>query len=144
MDLQNCKPILEVKLKLIARIIAQLARFLTGVEIHPGAKIGKRLVIDHGMGVVIGETAIIGDDCLLYHGVTLGGRVMKKGMRRHPELKNRVIVGANASILGGITVDDDAKIGADAVVIENVAKGAVYVGQSAKATEQFSQIEYYL
>jgi serine O-acetyltransferase len=131
-------------LKFVARFISQLMRFFTGVEIHPGATLGKRFVIDHGMGVVIGETAGVGDDCLLYHGVTLGGRVSKKGERRHPKLGNNVIVGANASILGAITVGDNAKIGADAVVIEDVCPGQVFVGQSASATQQYDEIEYYI
>lgn len=134
----------KLHFKLLARIISQFTRFLTGVEIHPGASIGKRFVIDHGMGVVIGETAIVGDDCLLYHGVTLGGRVSNNNKRRHPKLGNHVIVGANASVLGAITICDYAKIGADAVVLENVSSGSTYVGQSAKPSSKPEDIEYYI
>lgn len=117
---------------------------MTGVEIHPGATIGKRFVIDHGMGVVIGETAIVGNDVLLYHGVTLGGRVAAKDGRRHPKVGNGVIIGANASVLGAITLGDNVKIGADAVVIEDVATGEVFVGAVAKKVNEQYPIEYYL
>lgn len=132
----------KVHLKFIARMISQFVRFLTGVEIHPGAEIGKRFVIDHGMGVVIGETAVVGDDCLLYHGVTLGGRGNLVDKRRHPKLGNNVIVGANASILGAITVCDGAKIGADAVVLENVSSNSTMVGTYATKVADNTDIEY--
>ncbi len=102
-----------------ARLVSQVARFVTGIEIHPGAVIGKRLFIDHGMGVVIGETAEIGDDVVIYHGVTLGGTALHRG-KRHPTLGNRVVVGAGASILGPITISDGVNVGSNAVVIRDV------------------------
>ena len=112
---------------LIARMAAHIARFLTGVEIHPGAKIGRRFFIDHGMGIVIGETAEIGDDCSIYHGVTLGGTTWKKG-KRHPTLKNDVVIGAGAKVLGPITLDDCSRVGSNAVVVKDVPAGATVVG----------------
>ena len=111
----------------IARAISQLNRFLTGIEIHPGAKIGKRLFIVHGMGNVIGETSEIGDDCTLYHMVTLGG-VNLDPVKRHPTIGDRVMVGAGASILGAITVGSDVKIGANAVVVRDVPDGETVIG----------------
>lgn len=111
----------------LARLISQIARFLTGIEIHPGARIGKRLFIDHGLGVVIGETVELGDDVLLYQGVTLGGTGNECG-KRHPTVGSRVVVGTNASVLGNITVGDDAKIGAGSVVVHSVPDGATVVG----------------
>lgn len=113
--------------KLLARWLSQLARGLTGIEIHPGAVIGKGLFIDHGMGVVIGETAEVGDDVTLYHGVTLGGTSLSKG-KRHPTLGGRVTVGAGAKILGNITIGDDSRIGANAVVVKSVPENSVVVG----------------
>ncbi len=110
-----------------ARILSQLARFFTGIEIHPGARIGRRFFIDHGAGVVIGETAEIGDDVTLYHGVTLGGTSLKKG-KRHPTLGDRVTVGAGAKILGNIKVASDSRIGANAVVVRAVPENSVVVG----------------
>ena len=115
------------RLKLLARWVSQLMRGLTGIEIHPGAKIGKRLFIDHGMGVVIGETAEIGDDVTLYHGVTLGGTSLNKG-KRHPTLGNQVVVGAGAKILGDITIGEKSRIGANAVVVKDVPPNSVVVG----------------
>lgn len=112
---------------IIARMISQKARFFTGIEIHPGAKIGRRLFIDHGMGVVIGETAEIGDDVLLYQGVTLGGTGNQRG-KRHPTLGNRVVVGTGAAILGNITLEDDVKVGAGSVVVHSVPAGSTVVG----------------
>lgn len=112
---------------LIARITAHLARFLTGIEIHPGASIGRRFFIDHGMGIVIGETAEIGDDCSIYHGVTLGGTSWNKG-KRHPTLKNNVVIGAGAKILGPIILNEGARIGSNAVVVKDVPAGATVVG----------------
>jgi serine O-acetyltransferase len=103
----------------LARAISQKARFFTGVEIHPGAKIGRRFFIDHGMGVIIGETTEVGDDCLLYQGVTLGGTGKEQG-KRHPTLGNRIVVGAGAKILGNINVGDDTRIGANSVVLHDV------------------------
>ncbi len=110
-----------------ARLISQFARFLTGIEIHPGARIGKRLFIDHGLGVVIGETAEVGDDVLLYQGVTLGGTGNECG-KRHPTLGDRVVVGTGASILGNIRLEDDVKVGAGSVVVHSVPNGATVVG----------------
>jgi len=118
-------------LKIPARLLSQFTRFLTGIEIHPGAVIGRRLFIDHGMGVVIGETTQVGDDCLLFHGSTLGGTKMVKG-KRHPTLGNRVMVGAGAKVLGPITLGDDCQIGANAVVTRDVPPGNVAVGVPAK------------
>lgn len=114
-----------------ARFISQFSRFLTGIEIHPGAKIGKRLFIDHGMGVVIGETAEIGDDVLLYQGVTIGG-TGSQGGKRHPTLKNRVVVGTGASVLGNITLEEGVKVGAGSVVVHAVPAGATVVGIPGK------------
>lgn len=115
----------------IARLISQLSRFFTGIEIHPGAKIGKGLVIDHGMGVVIGETAEVGDNVLIYHGVTLGGTGKDKG-KRHPTVGNNVVIGSGAKVLGPIKIGDNAKIGANAVVLKEVPEGATAVGIPAK------------
>lgn len=112
---------------LLARISAHFARFLTGIEIHPGATIGRRFFIDHGMGIVIGETSEIGDDCSIYHSVTLGGTTWQKG-KRHPTLENNVVVGAGAKILGPITVGAGARIGCNAVVVKDVPMGATVVG----------------
>ncbi|MBI3774249.1 MAG: serine O-acetyltransferase [Gammaproteobacteria bacterium] len=121
--------------KWLARFIAALARWFTGVEIHPGAKIGRRFFIDHGMGVVIGETAEIGDDCTLYHGVTLGGTSWNKG-KRHPTLGNQVVVGAGAKILGPIVIGDGSRIGSNAVVVKAVAPGSTVVGVPGKVVQQ--------
>ncbi|HHD2772567.1 TPA: serine O-acetyltransferase EpsC [Clostridium perfringens] len=117
----------KIKLFFLARLISQLGRFFTGIEIHPGAKIGKGLFIDHGMGVVIGETAEIGDNVTIYHGVTLGGTGKDKG-KRHPTIGNNVIIGCGAKILGPISIGDGAKIGANSVVLKNVPKGKTVVG----------------
>jgi serine O-acetyltransferase len=115
------------KTKLAARWISQLARGLTGIEIHPGAQIGSGLFIDHGMGVVIGETAEIGNDVTLYHGVTLGGTSLSKG-KRHPTIGNRVTIGAGAKVLGNIIVGSDSRIGANAVVVKSVPENSVVIG----------------
>lgn len=120
--------------RLIGRWISQIARFFTGVEIHPGAKIGKNLFIDHGMGVVIGETATIGDNVTIYHGVTLGGTSWKPGIR-HPQIGNEVIVGSGAQILGPVRVGDGARIGSNAVVVKDVEPGASMVGVPARAVK---------
>jgi|HubBroStandDraft_6_1064221.scaffolds.fasta_scaffold176016_2 serine O-acetyltransferase len=119
----------------LGRFVSHLGRVMTGIEIHPGAKVGKRLFIDHGMGVVIGETAEIGDDCTLYHGVTLGGTRPTKdqtGHKRHPTLGNDVIVGSGAQVLGPFKVGDGARIGAAAVVLKEVPEGATMVGNPAR------------
>lgn len=114
-------------LKFLGRLLSQIVRSLTGIEIHPGATIGSRFFIDHGMGVVIGETAEVGSDVTLYHGVTLGGTSLNKG-KRHPTLGDRVVVGAGAKILGNITIGDDSRIGANAVVVKPVPPNSVVVG----------------
>jgi len=116
--------------RLAARLLSQLARALTGVEIHPGAQIGRRFFIDHGMGVVIGETAEIGDDVLMYHGVTLGGRSMKH-VKRHPTIGNNVTIGAGARILGPVSIGDGVQIGANSVVVRDIPAGAVAAGVPA-------------
>ena len=116
----------------LARYISQCARFLTGIEIHPGATLGRRVFIDHGMGVVIGETAEVGDDCTIYQGVTLGGTSLTRGAKRHPTLGAGVIVGAGAKVLGSFTVGAQAKIGSNAVVVKPVPAGATAVGNPAR------------
>jgi len=123
-----------VGLNWLARLVSHGSRWLTAIEIHPGATIGRRFFIDHGMGVVIGETAEIGDDCTLYHGVTLGGTSWNKG-KRHPTLGKGVVVGAGAKILGPITVGDGARIGSNAVVVEDVPPGATAIGIPARIIE---------
>ena len=128
------------KLFFLARLISQISRFFTGIEIHPGAKIGKGLVIDHGMGVVIGETAEIGDNVLLYHGVTLGGTGKDKG-KRHPTLGNNVVIGAGAKVLGPIYIGNNAKIGANSVVLKDVPEGATAVGIPAKNISKVNEGE---
>jgi serine O-acetyltransferase len=133
-------------LRWLGRFTSHLGRWLTGIEIHPGAKIGSCVFIDHGMGVVIGETAEVGDGCTIYQGVTLGGTSLYRGTKRHPTLGNGVVVGAGASILGGFTVGDGARIGANAVVVKEVPPGATVVGvagrivaeKSAETSERFT------
>jgi serine O-acetyltransferase len=120
----------------LARFISHIGRFATGIEIHPGATIGHRVFIDHGMGVVVGETAEIGDECTIYQGVTLGGTSLAKGAKRHPTLGRGVIVGANAHVLGGFTVGDGARIGSGAVVVKPVPPGATAVGNPARIIER--------
>lgn len=119
-----------LKLYFLARLVAEISRWLTGIEIHPGATLGKRLVIDHGFGVVIGETAVIGDDCIIFHGVTLGGLKFDP-VKRHPTVGNKVLIGTGAKILGPILIGDGAMIGANAVVIRDVPAGATIVGPLA-------------
>lgn len=118
--------------KWLGRFTSQVARFLTGIEIHPGATIGRRVFIDHGFGVVIGETAEVGDDCTIYQGVTLGGTSLSKGAKRHPTLGCGVIVGAGAKVLGGFIVGQGAKVGSNAVVTKEVPAGATAVGNPAR------------
>jgi serine O-acetyltransferase len=120
-----------------ARLISHVNRSLTGIEIHPGAKIGRRLFIDHGMGVVIGETSEIGDDCLIYKGVVLGGTTLEK-KKRHPTLRNRVIVGSNSTVLGAITIGDGARIGSGSVVVKSVPAGATIVGVPGRIVESLT------
>ena len=127
--LWNCR------LRWLARFTSHLGRWLTGIEIHPGATIGRRVFIDHGMGVVVGETAVIGDDCTLYHGVTLGGTSWKKG-KRHPTLEKGVVIGAGAKVLGPITIGANAKIGSNAVVVKDVPPEATAVGIPARILDQ--------
>ena len=121
--------------KFLARLISQLSRRRTGIEIHPGAKIGKRLVMDHGMGIVIGETAQIGDDCLLYHGVTLGGTGKDAG-KRHPTIGDNVLIGTGAKVLGPITVGSNSRIAANSVVLEPIPENCTAVGVPAKVVKK--------
>ena len=121
----------RIKMRWLARFVSHWSRFLTGIEIHPGAKIGRRVFIDHGMGVVIGETAELGDDCTLYHGVTLGGTTWNKG-KRHPTLMQGVVIGAGAKVLGPIVIGEGAKIGSNAVVVKDVPAGATALGIPAR------------
>jgi serine O-acetyltransferase len=117
----------KLRLYLLARLFSQWARWVTGIEIHPGAEIGKRLFIDHGMGVVIGETAVVGDDVTIYQGVTLGGTGKERG-KRHPTILSRVVIGAGAQVLGNITVGENSRVGAASVVIEDVPENSTIVG----------------
>ncbi len=117
----------KARLYLLARLVSQWARWMTGIEIHPGAQIGKRLFIDHGMGVVIGETAVVGDDVTIYQGVTLGGTGKEKG-KRHPTILNRVVIGTGAQVLGDITVGENSRVGAASVVIDDVPENSTIVG----------------
>jgi len=120
--------------KWLGRLVSHFARWITGIEIHPGAEIGRRVFIDHGMGVVIGETSEIGDDCTLYHGVTLGGTSWNKG-KRHPTLGKGVVIGAGAKVLGPILIGDGAKIGSNAVVVKDVPTGATAIGIPARLVD---------
>ena len=133
------------RLKLPARLISQAARAVTGVEIHPAAKLGRRLFIDHGMGVVIGETAEVGEDVTIYHGTTLGGTSLHKG-KRHPTVGSHVVIGSGAKVLGAITIGDGAQIGANAVVVrdvpaENIAVGIPAHNRPAQASESEPHID---
>lgn len=125
----------NIKFYWLGRLFSHAGRFLTGIEIHPGATIGHRVFIDHGMGIVIGETAVIGDDCTLYHGVTLGGTSWNKG-KRHPTLESGVVIGAGAKVLGPITIGKNAKIGSNAVVVKDVPENATAVGIPARILEE--------
>ena len=127
--------LLKARIPFLPRWISQVGRFFTGIEIHPGAQIGNSLFIDHGMGVVIGETAIIGDNVTLYQGVTLGGTGRERG-KRHPTLGNNLVVGAGAKVLGNITVGDNSYIGANAVVIKDVPPNSTVVGVPGRITKQ--------
>ncbi|HEU4852484.1 MAG TPA: serine O-acetyltransferase [Telluria sp.] len=124
------------RLRWLGRFISYIARFITGIEIHPGALMGRRVFIDHGFGVVIGETAIVGDDCTIYQGVTLGGTSLSEGMKRHPTLERGVIVGAGAKVLGAFTVGEYAKVGSNAVLVKPVPAGATAVGNPAHIIEK--------
>ena len=135
----------KARLFWLGRFVSHITRFLTGIEIHPGAVLGRHVFIDHGMGVVIGETAEVGDGCTIYQGVTLGGTSLARGAKRHPTLGRNVIVGANSQILGGFTVGDDARVGSSAVVLKAVPAGATArelpdgdcVPEGAQTTESF-------
>jgi len=137
----------EIKFYLIARMISQFSRFLTGIEIHPAAKIGKNLFIDHGMGVVIGETSEIGNNVTIYHGVTLGGispaenSDSQRNLKRHPTIKNNVIIGSGAQILGPILVENNAKIGANSVILKDVPKNGTMVGNPARNINKDNKID---
>ena len=128
------------KLRWLARFISTLARWITGIAIHPGAVIGRRFFIDHGMGVVIGETAIIGDDCMLYHGVTLGGTTWDK-VKRHPTLKNGVVIGAGAKILGPITLGNNVRVGSNSVVVRSIDDNETVVGIPGRIVRQKTEDE---
>jgi serine O-acetyltransferase len=121
----------KLKLRILSRMLSNWAKLWTSIEIHPGAEIGKRFVIDHGVGVVIGETAIIGDDVLIYHGVTLGGKTLDP-VKRHPTVGDRVIIGAGAKLIGAITIGNDCAVGANAVVTKDMPNGTVAVGVNAR------------
>ena len=123
-------------LQWFARFLAMLARWLTGIEIHPGARLGRGVFIDHGMGVVIGETTEVGDHCTIYQGVTLGGTSLVKGSKRHPTLESRVVVGAGAKVLGPFTVGEGARIGSNAVVVKAVPAGATVIGIPARVVDE--------
>jgi len=125
----------KMRLFFFARLVSQISRQMTGIEIHPGAQIGRGFFIDHGMGVVIGETTIIGDNVLLYQGVTLGGTGLEKG-KRHPTIGNNVVIGAGAKILGNITIGDNSYVGANAVVIKDVPPNSTVVGVPGRVTKQ--------
>ena len=129
----------NLKLYFVARLISEVSRLSTLIEIHPGAKIGKRFVIDHGSGIVIGETAEVGDDCVIYHGVTLGGVATKK-VKRHPTLGNKVMVGAGAKVLGPVVLGDDVKVGANSVVLIDVPSGRVVAGIPGKIIDKHQSI----
>ena len=124
----------------LGRFLSHMGRFLTGIEIHPGATIGRRVFIDHGMGVVIGETAEVGDECTIYQGVTLGGTSLSKGAKRHPTLGRGVIVSAGARVLGGFTVGDGARVGSSAVVVKPVPPGATAVGIPARIVQKTADV----
>jgi serine O-acetyltransferase len=122
----------NIGFKWIARLLSMVARWITGIEIHPGAKIGRRVFLDHGLGIVIGETTEIGDDCTIYQGVTLGGTSLYKGVKRHPTLGKGVVISAGAKVLGGFSVGDGARVGSNAVVLKEIPAGATAVGIPAR------------
>lgn len=121
----------KLKLRILSRMLSNWAKLWTSIEVHPGAEIGKRFVVDHGVGVVIGETAVIGDDVLIYHGVTLGGKTLDP-VKRHPTVGDRVIIGAGAKLIGAITIGNDCAVGANAVVTKDMPNGTVAVGVNAR------------
>ena len=130
------------RLLFLARLVSQFSRFLTGIEIHPGAQIGKNLFMDHGMGIVIGETSIIGNDVTIYHGVTLGGVSLSKG-KRHPTINDNVIIGAGAKVLGNITIGNNSKIGANSVILKDVPENSVAVGIPGKILKNYDD-DYFM
>ena len=134
--------LLKLKLPILPRLLAHFSRILTGIEIHPEAKIGKNLFIDHGFGVVIGQTAVIGDNVVIYHGVTLGGRSLQN-IKRHPTIENGVVIGAGAKIIGDVRVGDGAKIGPNSVILKDVGKGEIFASSVAKKVSR-DEIEYYI
>lgn len=119
----------------LSRMMCELGRFFTGIEIHPGAQIGKRLVIDHGMGVVIGETAVIGDDCIIFHGVTLGG-IKFDPVKRHPTIGNKVMIGAGAKILGPVTIGDNVMVGANTMIVKDIPSNVTVIGNPAQIIQK--------
>ena len=131
----------KYKLFFLARLISQIARFLTGIEIHPGATLGRRVFFDHGMGIVIGETAIVGDDCVIFHGVTLGGTGKQTG-KRHPTIEDGVLLSAHVQVIGPVTIGKGAKIGAAAVVLSDIPAHTTAVGLPAKVVRIHSKEEY--
>jgi serine O-acetyltransferase len=135
----------KINIPIIPRFLSNVASILTGIEIHPAATIGKRFFIDHGTGVVIGETAIIGDDVVIYHGVTLGGKDKFSNKKRHPTVGNNVIIGAGAKLIGDITIGDEAKIGPNSVIIKDVDPGKIIVAQASKEiSKKDYEIEYFI
>ena len=137
--------LLKAKIPILPRFLSNIASILTGIEIHPGAKIGKRLFIDHGTGVVIGQTAIIGDDVTIYHGVTLGGSGKITDAKRHPTIGNKAIIGAGAKLIGNIKIGNEAKIGPNAIVIKDVGNKKVMVGATSKEmAKKTFDIEYFI
>jgi serine O-acetyltransferase len=142
MNYRIANALYKKKLFFLARVISQFARFLTGIEIHPGATIGKGFFVDHGMGVVVGETAEVGDNVTIYHGVTLGGTGKDKG-KRHPTIGNNVVIGAGAKVLGPIHVGDNCRIGANSVVLKNTPPNSTVVGIPGKIVTK-DMIEYFI
>ncbi len=131
----------KIQLILISRLLSNFTRFVTGIEIHPGAKIGKNLFIDHGMGVVIGETTEIGNNVTIYHGVTLGARELKHG-KRHPTIGNNVVIGTGAKILGDIKIEDNARIGVGAIIIQNVKENEIFIARRAEKFLKATELEW--
>jgi len=131
----------RLRLYFISRLISEISRILSGIEIHPGAKIGKNLVIDHGLGVVIGETAIIGDNCLIYHGVTLGGVSNTSKEKRHPTIENGVLIGSGAKVLGPVTIGENSKVGANSVVTKGCPPNSTMVGMPGKIVTKAKQTQ---
>ena len=135
----------RLNIPILPRFLSNIASILTGIEIHPGAKIGKRIFIDHGTGIVIGETSIIGDDVTIYHGVTLGGSGKISDKKRHPTIGNSVVIGAGAKVIGDINIGDEAKIGPNAIIVKNMAKKKILVAPACEEiTKKNYEIEYFI